>query len=550
MNLQQLRYLCAIVDHGLNVSDAAEALFTSQPGISKQVRLLEDELGVQVFVRHGKRLAALTPAGNSVVATARRALREIENLRRVGAEYRSEDTGTLAIATTHTQARYVLPPVIRDFAARYPKVRVILHQGNPLQVAEHTAHGDADVGIATEAVASFPELVTLPCYEWNRCVLVPRGHPLAKTVPLTLAALARHPIITYDFSFTGRSKINDAFDAEGLTPNVVLTALDADVIKTYVELGMGVGLIAQMAYDPVRDTGLERARRCTLVRPQHHTPRFAARCLPAQLRLRFHRPLRSRARSGGGRCRHSPADRHRHRSERGLPVNALARPGTEKGPMTAAVRTWSLAALIAGLSMLGPFSVDMYLPAFPAIGREFSASTIALQQTLSAYLFAFGFMMLWHGALSDALGRRPVILGSLAIYALATLGCAIAGNIESMWLFRALQGTAAGNGVVVGRAIVRDRFEGPEAQRLMSQVTLVFGIAPAVAPVLGGLLLGAFGWRSLFWVLLVLVLGLLCWAARSLHETLPGARHSCIRVCCGATIARCCCASTSPSSGG
>ncbi len=258
MNLQQLRYLCAIVDHGLNVSDAAAALFTSQPGISKQVRLLEDELGVQVFVRHGKRLAALTPAGNSVVATARRALREIENLRRVGAEYRSEDTGTLAIATTHTQARYVLPPVIRDFAARYPKVRVILHQGNPLQVAEHTAHGDADVGIATEALGSFPELVTLPCYEWNRCVLVPRGHPLTKTVPLTLAALARHPIITYDFSFTGRSKINDAFDAEGLSPNVVLTALDADVIKTYVELGMGVGLIAQMAYDPVRDTGLER----------------------------------------------------------------------------------------------------------------------------------------------------------------------------------------------------------------------------------------------------------------------------------------------------
>jgi LysR family cys regulon transcriptional activator len=267
VNLQQLRYLCAIVDHGLNVSDAALALFTSQPGISKQVRLLEDELGVQVFVRHGKRLASLTPAGQAVVATARRAVREIENLRRVGAEYKSEDTGTLAIATTHTQARYVLPTVIRDFASRYPKVKVILHQGNPLQVAEQTVSGEADVGIATEALSSFPELVTLPCYEWNRCVLVPRGHPLTKVVPLTLAALARYPIVTYDFSFTGRSKINAAFDAEGLVPNVVLTALDADVIKTYVELGMGVGVIAQMAYDPARDVGLERLDAAHLFSP-------------------------------------------------------------------------------------------------------------------------------------------------------------------------------------------------------------------------------------------------------------------------------------------
>ena len=195
--------------------------------------------------------------------------------------------------------------------------------------------------------------------------------------------------------------------------------------------------------------------------------------------------------------------------------------------MTATGRTWSFAALIAALSMLGPFSVDMYLPAFPAIGREFNASKIALQQTLSIYLFAFAFMMLWHGALSDALGRRPVILGSLALYALATLGCAISGNIETMWLFRALQGTSAGTGVVVGRAIVRDRYEGPEAQRLMSKVTLVFSIAPAVAPVLGGFLQNAFGWRSMFWVLLLLVLGLLYWTARSLPETLPkAARHA------------------------
>jgi LysR family cys regulon transcriptional activator len=275
VNLQQLRYLCAVVDHGLNVSDAADALFTSQPGISKQVRQLEDELGVRVFVRHGKRLSALTPAGEAVVATARRALREVENLRRVGAEFKSEDTGVLAIATTHTQARYVLPPVIRDFAARYPKVKVVLHQGNPMQVAEQTASSEVDVGIATEALALLPELVTLPCYQWNRCVLVPRGHPLASESPLTLEALARYPIITYDFAFTGRSQINAAFDAEGLVPNVVLTALDSDVIKTYVELGMGVGIVAQMAHDPDRDRAFVKLDAGHLFAPS--TTRLAVR---------------------------------------------------------------------------------------------------------------------------------------------------------------------------------------------------------------------------------------------------------------------------------
>jgi DHA1 family bicyclomycin/chloramphenicol resistance-like MFS transporter len=189
--------------------------------------------------------------------------------------------------------------------------------------------------------------------------------------------------------------------------------------------------------------------------------------------------------------------------------------------MSVARRSWPLAALLAALAMLGPFSVDMYLPAFPAIGREFDASVIAVQQTLSAYLFAFAFMMLWHGALSDALGRRPIVLGSLGVYALATLGCAIAGNIESLWLFRALQGLSAGAGVVVGRAIVRDRFHGPDAQRVMSQITLFFGIAPAIAPVLGGLVLSTLGWRAMFWVLLALVLGLLAWAAKALPESLP-----------------------------
>ena len=253
MNLQQLKYLCAVVDHGLSVSAAAQALYTSQPGISKQIRQLEDELGLDVFVRQGKRLTSLTPAGQIVVATARRAMREIGNLRRVADEYRGDDVGTLSIATTHTQARYVLPQVLREFAVRYPKVRLILHQGNPVQVAEQTARGEADVGIATEALADHPQIVTLPCYQWNRVVLVPKEHPLTRTKALTLEALAKFPIVTYDFTFTGRSAINAAFTAQGLEPNIVLTALDSDVIKTYVDLGMGIGIVAQMAYDPSRD---------------------------------------------------------------------------------------------------------------------------------------------------------------------------------------------------------------------------------------------------------------------------------------------------------
>jgi LysR family cys regulon transcriptional activator len=209
-------------------------------------------------VRQGKRLASLTPAGEIVVATARRAMREVANLKRVADEYRGEDTGTLAIATTHTQARYVLPKVLREFATRYPKVKLVLHQGNPVQVAEQTARGEVDLGIATEALADFAELVTLPCYQWNRVVITPKRHPLAKMKPLTVEALAKFPIVTYDFSFTGRSAINAAFAAKGLDPNVVLTALDSDVIKTYVDLGMGVGIIAQMAYDPERDTQFEK----------------------------------------------------------------------------------------------------------------------------------------------------------------------------------------------------------------------------------------------------------------------------------------------------
>lgn len=185
------------------------------------------------------------------------------------------------------------------------------------------------------------------------------------------------------------------------------------------------------------------------------------------------------------------------------------------------VRSWSFAALLASLSMLGPFAIDMYLPAFDAIGTEFTVPPLAVQQTLSAYLFAYAFMMLWHGALADAFGRRPIILGGLAVYAVASLGCAIAGNIESLWLFRTLQGLSAGSGLVVGRAIVRDRFQGAEAQRLMSQITLVFGVAPALAPVVGGAVLNVFGWRSVFAVMLAFTIALLIWTVRGLPETLP-----------------------------
>lgn len=258
MNLQQLRYLCAIVDHGLNVSAAADSLFTSQPGISKQIRQLEDELGVPIFIRQGKRLTTLTVGGEAIVASARRALQEIGNLRRIGAEFKSEDTGTLAIATTHLQARYVLPPVLKRFAERYPKVRVLLQQGDPVYVGRQTARGEADLGIATEALNELSELVTLPCYSWNRCVLVPKGHALSQVRPLTLEALAKYPIVTYHAAFTGRSKIDAAFDAKGLEPNIVLTALDSDVIKTYVEFGLGVGIVSLLAYDPARDTQFDK----------------------------------------------------------------------------------------------------------------------------------------------------------------------------------------------------------------------------------------------------------------------------------------------------
>jgi LysR family cys regulon transcriptional activator len=256
MKLQQLRYLCEVANQGLNLSKAAEMLHTSQPGISKQIRLLETELEVDIFVRNGKRVVNVTPPGRAILEIAERMLRDAKNLKQVGQDYANEATGSLTIATTHTQARYALPPAIKHFTARYPKVKLILRQGNPTQISELVTSGDADIAIATEAIELFDELVMLPCYQWNRCIVVGPRHPLLKLDELTLEAIAQYPIVTYDFAFTGRSKINQAFDAKGLVPNVVLTALDADVIKTYVELGLGIGILAQMAFEPKRDKHL------------------------------------------------------------------------------------------------------------------------------------------------------------------------------------------------------------------------------------------------------------------------------------------------------
>lgn len=256
MNLQQLRYIHEVARRGLNVSEAAEALFTSQPGVSKQIRQFEAELGIEIFVRHGKRLVDVTEPGRQVLAIAERMLRDADNLRQVGAEFTNESAGALSIATTHTQARYVLPRVVRDFLRRFPEVKLSLHQGSPRQVAEMVISGEADVGIATEAIADYDDLVMLPCYQWNRCVVATPRHPILKEQPLTLEAIARYPLITYDDAFTGRSLINKAFLGRGLRPNVVLTALDSDVIKTYVTMDLGIGIVARMAFDPAVDKGL------------------------------------------------------------------------------------------------------------------------------------------------------------------------------------------------------------------------------------------------------------------------------------------------------
>lgn len=256
MKLQQLRYIWEVAHHDLNVSATAQSLFTSQPGISKQIRLLEDELGVEVFSRSGKHLTRVTPAGEAILKVAGDILSQVESIKKIAQEFNNDQCGDLSIATTHTQARYVLPSVIDRFMNRFPDVSLHMHQGNPAQIAEMAADGTVDFAIATEALGSHADMIMMPCYQWNRMIVVPKGHPLLNDHTLTLDRLAQFPIVTYVRGFTGRSKLDDAFMQAGLTPNIVFTASDADVIKTYVKLGLGVGVVASMAYDSAKDSDL------------------------------------------------------------------------------------------------------------------------------------------------------------------------------------------------------------------------------------------------------------------------------------------------------
>jgi len=257
MNFQQLRSVRETVRRGFNLTEVAHILHTSQPGVSRQIRELEEELGVEIFVRAGKRLTGLTPPGEVLLPTVERLLLEADNLRRAGQDFSDSAQGRLSVAATHSQARYALPQVVRDFRALFPQVSLHLHQGSPRQVAEMLLSGEADIGVATEALAGYEALVTLPCYRWTHSIVVPPGHPLlASPGPVTLEQLAEHPIITYELGYTGRAHIDTAFARAGLAPDIVLTAMDADVIKTYVELDMGVGIVASIAVDEDRDRHL------------------------------------------------------------------------------------------------------------------------------------------------------------------------------------------------------------------------------------------------------------------------------------------------------
>jgi LysR family cys regulon transcriptional activator len=254
MKLQQLRFICEVAKHNLNLTKAANELFTSQPGISKQIKALEEELGVDIFIRRGKRFVGITEPGKEIINKSQTALSDLNNLKSIGSEYSNKTLGNLTIATTHTQARYALPPVIKQFREKYPEVRLSVYQGSPAHIVEMACSGEADLAIATEATSLTSELAMLPCYQWNRCVLTPPKHPLLKSKALSLEEICEYPIITYDFTFTGRPVIKQTFEAHGLKPDVVLTAIDADIIKTYVELGFGIGIVSMMAYDPARDT--------------------------------------------------------------------------------------------------------------------------------------------------------------------------------------------------------------------------------------------------------------------------------------------------------
>ena len=248
MKIQQLRYIVEIANQNLNVTEAANSLYTSQPGISKQVRLLEDELGLEIFERNGKHIKAITPAGKKIIAIARELLVKTQAIKAVATEYTQPNHGILRIATTNTQARYVLPSVVERFSAQYPDVSLHIHQGSPTQIYDALLSGEVDLAITTEAQYLFDDVVLLPCYRWNRSVIVKSDHPLAKCKELTLEELGKYPLVTYTFGFTGMSDLDYAFNKEGILPNIVFTATDADTIKTYVRLGIGVGIIASMAH--------------------------------------------------------------------------------------------------------------------------------------------------------------------------------------------------------------------------------------------------------------------------------------------------------------
>ncbi len=264
MNLHQFRFVQEAVRRNLNLTEAAKALHTSQPGVSKAIIELEDELGIEIFSRHGKRLKRVTEPGQHVLKSIDLILREVGNLKRIGDQYSKEDSGTLSIATTHTQARYVLPEKVASLRSAFPKVNISLHQGAPDQVARMLIDEVAEIGIATESLAAYPELVTLPCYQWQHVLVMPIDHPLAHKVKITLEDVAKEPLITYHPSFTGRAKIDQAFAAQKLNPRIALEAIDSDVITTYVRLGLGIGIAAEMAVRDIVELG---AKSGLVVRP-------------------------------------------------------------------------------------------------------------------------------------------------------------------------------------------------------------------------------------------------------------------------------------------
>lgn len=275
MNFQQLRIIRETVRRNFNLTEVANHLYTSQSGVSKHIKDLEDELGVELYVRRGKRLLGLTEPGQEVARIAERMLLDANNIKNLAEQYSQQDTGQLSIAATHTQARYVLPKIISKFKQEFPKVHLRLHQGGPKEIAQMLLNGEADIGLATETLAEITDLASFPMYSWHHNIVVPAGHPLIRTKPLTLAAIAEHPIITYHEGFTGRHSIEQAFTRAGLTPDIIMSALDADVIKSYVEMGMGVGIIASVAFSAERDFGLQALEGAHLF--QRHETKLAVR---------------------------------------------------------------------------------------------------------------------------------------------------------------------------------------------------------------------------------------------------------------------------------